>query len=223
MSRIELVGTNAAGPFTKLLLRSARKQTKALAGRETEGMIGPLEAFAHAPSLLVGYGLFEGATARQHRVPKQLKVLAELKAATMTTCEYCIDIGSQIARRSGISDEQLRELPRFRDSDAFGDVEKLVMEYAVAMSRTPVEVSDELFARLREHLDDAQIVELTSLIALENMRGRFNHALGFGSSGFTEGMVCAVPEGRGAPAQAEDDPRPAPAGNGAAATPAGAA
>jgi hypothetical protein len=63
------------------------------------------------------------------------------------------------------------------------------------MSRTPVDVSDELFARMREHFDDAQIVELTSLIALENMRGRFNHALGFGSSGLTEGMVCAVPDG----------------------------
>jgi AhpD family alkylhydroperoxidase len=194
MSRIELVGAENAGLFTRLLLRSARRQTKALAGRETDGMLGPLEAFAHAPGLLVGYGLFEGATARQHRVPKRLKLLAELKAATLTTCEYCIDIGSQIARRSGISDEELLALPRHRESDAFDPLEKVVLDYAVAMSRTPVEVSDELFAQLREQLDDAQIVELTSLIALENMRGRFNHALGFGSSGFTQGMVCAVPE-----------------------------
>jgi AhpD family alkylhydroperoxidase len=198
MSRIQLVTTKTAGPFTKLLLRSARRQTKALAGRETEGMIGPIEAYAHAPGLLVGYGLFEGATARQRRVPKELKLLAELKAATMTTCEYCIDIGSQIARRSGISDEKLLALPRHLDSDAFDPREKLVLEYAAAMSRTPVEVSDELFAGLREHFDDAQIVELTSLIALENMRGRFNHALGFGASGLTEGMVCAVPQGAAA-------------------------
>jgi AhpD family alkylhydroperoxidase len=194
-SRIELVGPAKAGPFTKQLLRSARRQTKALAGRETDGMIEPVEAYAHLPGLLVGYGMFEGAQARQHRVPKKLKVLAELKAATMTTCEYCIDIGSQIARRSGVSDEQLLALPRFRESGAFDAQEKLVLEYAVAMSRTPVEVSDELFALLREQFDDAQIVELTSLIALENMRGRFNLALGFGSSGLTEGMVCAAPEG----------------------------
>ena len=195
MSRIDLVGARTAGPFTKLLLRSARRQMKALAGRETDGMIGPIEAFAHAPGLLVGYGLFEGASARQHRVPARLKVLAELKAATLTTCEYCIDIGSQVARRSGISDEQLLALPHHRESDAFDPLEKLVLDYATGMSRTPVDVPEQLLVRLRELLDDAQIVELTSLIALENLRGRFNHALGFGSSGLTEGMVCAVPEG----------------------------
>src|SRR6266849_6572862 len=48
-------------------------------------------------------------------------------------------------------------------------------------------------SRLREHFDDAQLVELTHLIAVENMRGRFNLALGIGAAGFSEGMVCAVP------------------------------
>ena len=61
------------------------------------------------------------------------------------------------------------------------------------MSRTPVAVSDALFARLREQFDDAQLVELTHVIALENMRGRFNLALGIGAAGFSDGMVCAVP------------------------------
>jgi alkylhydroperoxidase family enzyme len=69
-----------------------------------------------------------------------------------------------------------------------------VLDYAVGMSSTPVEVSDGLFAALREHFDDAQLVELTHLIALENMWGRFNLALGIGAAGFSEGMVCAVPE-----------------------------
>ena len=61
------------------------------------------------------------------------------------------------------------------------------------MSRTPVEVPDELFDKLRRHLDEAQLVELTHHIALENMRGRFNRALGIGSAGFSKGMGCAVP------------------------------
>ena len=119
---------------------------------------------------------------------------ASLKAATLTSCEYCIDIGSQIAHRAGISEAQLLALPGYRDSDLFDELEKLVIEYAVAMSATPVAVSDELFDELRSHFDDAQLVELTNVIALENMRGRFNFALGIGSSGFREGMVCAVPE-----------------------------
>jgi hypothetical protein len=63
----------------------------------------------------------------------------------------------------------------------------------VGMSRTPVEVSDERVAELREHFDDAQLVELRHHIALENARGRFNLALGVGAAGFSEGMVGAVP------------------------------
>jgi AhpD family alkylhydroperoxidase len=194
MSRIEGVSPREAGPLTGLVLRIARRKTGRLAGRETERMIGPLEAYAHLPRLLLGYGMLESATAGLDRVPEHLKVLAELKAATMTSCEYCIDIGSQIARRAGLSDEQLLALPRYRDSDRFDELEKLVLDYAVAMSSTPVAVTDQLFAELRRRFNEAQLVELTNVIAVENMRGRFNMALGFGSAGFTDGMVCAVPE-----------------------------
>jgi 4-carboxymuconolactone decarboxylase len=62
------------------------------------------------------------------------------------------------------------------------------------MSRTPVEVSDKLFDALREHFDNAQLVGLTHVINLGNMRARFNLALGIGSSGFSDGMVCARPD-----------------------------
>jgi alkylhydroperoxidase family enzyme len=85
-------------------------------------------------------------------------------------------------------------LPHYRTSDRFSELEKLVLDYAAAISGTPVSVSDELFAKLREHLDDAQLVELTNVIAIENMRGRFNLALGIGAAGFSEGIVCVVPE-----------------------------
>jgi alkylhydroperoxidase family enzyme len=62
------------------------------------------------------------------------------------------------------------------------------------MSRTPVEVPDAIFAKLRTHFDNPQLVELTHVIALENMRGRFNLAFGIGAAGFSEGNVCAVPD-----------------------------
>jgi 4-carboxymuconolactone decarboxylase len=143
--------------------------------------------------LLSTYGKLEQATAKLNRVEGCLKVLAELKAATLTNCEYCIDLGSQVARRTGLTDEQLLALPRYRESGLFDEVEKLVLDYAVGMSRTPVEVPDELFDRLKERFDDAQIVELTHAIALENLRGRFNLALGVDAAGFSEGMVCALP------------------------------
>ena len=194
ISRIEGVSPKDAGPVTGLVLRLARRETKKLTGRETDGMIGPMEAYAHLPRLLFGYGMLEGATAKLDRVPERLKVLAELKAATMTSCEYCIDIGSQIARRAGLSDDELLALPRYREGEQFDELEKLVLDYAVGMSRTPVSVPDELFAELCRRFNAPQLIELTNVIALENMRGRFNLALGFGSTGFSEGMVCALPE-----------------------------
>ena len=182
------------GPLTRLALGFSKRKVAQVTGRETEGMIEPMEAYARSPRLLFGYGMLEQATAKQKRVEPRLKMLAELKAATLTQCEYCIDIGSQIARRAGIGDDQLLALPRYRQSEQFDELEKLVLDYAVGMSRTPVEVSDELYSALRRRFDDAQLVELTNVIALENMRGRFNSALGLGASGFSEGMVCAVPE-----------------------------
>ncbi len=156
-------------------------------------MIEPLEMYAHVPGLLKGYAKLEQATAKLHGVPKRLHALTELKAATVTQCGYCIDMGSQISRQWGLSDEELLALPSYRTSPLFSDLDKLVLDFAVGLSRTPVEVPDTLFDELRTHFDDAQLVELTHHIALENMRGRFNLALGVGSAGFSERMVCAVP------------------------------
>jgi AhpD family alkylhydroperoxidase len=194
MNRIEGVQRGRAGLVTRVTLWMARRNIRQIAGRETERMLEPMEMFARVPRLLFGYGMLEAAAGKSHLVDDRLKDLAQLKAATLTNCEYCIDIGSSISRRAGLSDEQLLALPRYRDSNLFSDLDKLVLDYAVGMSRTPVEVSNELFSALREHLDDAQLVELTSMIALENLRGRFNLALGIGAAGFSEGMVCATPE-----------------------------
>lgn len=194
---LRVAGTNErrTGPLIRVLLWIGRRETKKLTGVETSTeMIEPAQAFAHTPGLLLGYGIFEGAVARAHRVPERLKVLAELKAAALTHCEWCMDVGSPIAYRAGVSEAQILALPHYRDSEEFSEVEKLVIDYAVGISSTPVSVSDGLFAALREHFDDAQLVELTNVIAVENMRGRFNLALGIGATGFSEGMVCVVPE-----------------------------
>lgn len=81
----------------------------------------------------------------------------------------------------------------------FTETEKLALTYADSLTRTPVEVSDSLFARLKERLDEPQLVELTAVIAWENYRARFNHAFGIESANFTEGAVCALPVDSGAP------------------------
>ena len=95
-----------------------------------------------------------------------------------------------MSRKAGVTDEQIFALPEFRSSSLFNEAEKTALEYAEEMTKTPVEVSDELFARVKHHLNDDQIVELTASIAFENYRARFDHALGIGSDQL---YVCAIP------------------------------
>lgn len=71
-----------------------------------------------------------------------------------------------------------------------------MLEYADAMTHTPVEVSESLFSRLRERFHEAELVELTSAIAWENYRARYDHAFGIEGENFSEGAVCAMPAGR---------------------------
>ncbi len=81
----------------------------------------------------------------------------------------------------------------YESATVFDDLELAVLRYADAMTATPVEVPESVFDGLREHLDDVQIVELTSAIAWENYRARFDHALGIEAEGFSEGAYCPLP------------------------------
>lgn len=98
-----------------------------------------------------------------------------------------------MGRASGITPEQIANLNRYSIDFNFSELERLVLEYTDAMTRTPVEVSDALFTRLREKFSEAELVELTSAIAWENYRARFDHAFGIEAENFTEGAVCALP------------------------------
>jgi alkylhydroperoxidase family enzyme len=92
-----------------------------------------------------------------------------------------------------VTEQQLRELADFEASTAFTELEELVLQYAVAMTQTPVEVPQELFASVRQHLNPQQMVELTSAIAWENYRARFDHAFGIEAEGFSAGAFCPLP------------------------------
>jgi alkylhydroperoxidase family enzyme len=84
-------------------------------------------------------------------------------------------------------------LPQYKSSALFSETERQVLEYADAMTQTPVEVPDALFAKLREKFTDAQLVELTATLAWETYRARFDHAFGVEAEGFTQGSYCAMP------------------------------
>jgi len=86
--------------------------------------------------------------------------------------------------QAGAAEDKIREVPGWRESRRFSEMERVALEYAEAMTITGQRVSDELFARLRSHFDEAQIVELTAVVALENFRSKFNVPLGIEAQGF---------------------------------------
>ena len=111
-----------------------------------------------------------------------------------------------MCRDVGITEEQLRDLPRYRESAAFNETERAAIDLAVEMARTPVEVPGDVQDELKRHFDEAQLVELAASIAWEHYRARFNRVFGVRSVGFTEstGAFCALPE----PRTADDSSNP---------------
>ncbi len=195
MARIEGVPPEQAGPIVKLVYRFMRRGMKKMTGREPSHGSGiePVEIWAHQPKMMSGMGKFQQAVRKGKAVDDRVKYLVELKGAQMIGCEFCVDLGSQICRNSGFSDEELLALPRYRQSDLFSEQEKLALDYTVAVMRTPVEVTDELFALMKEQFSDEQLVEITALLTVVNLN-RFNAAFGIGSAGFSDGMVCLLPD-----------------------------
>ncbi len=90
--------------------------------------------------------------------------------------------------QAGASEAKIRQLPAWRESALFSPPERDALEYAEKITITGEKVTDDLFARLRAHFSEAQIVELTAAVALENFRSKFNPALGIEAQGF-----CLLP------------------------------
>lgn len=147
-------------------------------------VLGAFVPVSHHPGVLRGTVAMELALDRAGEVDRRLKELAATRAASLVGCEFCIDFGSALLEHAGAPPEQIAQLPRWRESDAFSALDRLVLEYAEALTRTPVEVPDELYSRLAEHFNEAQLVELTAAITFENHRARMNNAFRIGSQGF---------------------------------------
>jgi alkylhydroperoxidase family enzyme len=116
---------------------------------------------------------------------ENLKSLAHMATASLIGCSFCLDFGYFHAHNQGLDVNKAREVPRWRESDVFTTLERNVMEYAEAITRTPPTVTDELSARLLKALGPAALVELTAFIALANYMARSNVAMGIESQEFS--------------------------------------
>ena len=155
-------------------------------------MVDPGAAMGHNLKVGRSYALFELGVERWRALDHGLKDLAVMAAAASIGCAWCLDFGYwEATMNHKVPAEKIRAVPNWRDSDVFTALERLVLEYAEAMTDTPPSVTDEMVARLSTHLSEAELVELTAIVAVENLRSRINSALGLTAQGFKD--RCEIP------------------------------
>ena len=135
---------------------------------------------------------------RWDRCDESLKSFAHMAVASLVGCSFCLDLGYFMAHNQGLDAARAREVPRWRESDVFTPLERDVLEYAEAMTRTPPAVTDELSARLLAALGPAALVELTAYVAVANLMTRTNTAFGIESQEFSASCDLAPLASRGA-------------------------
>lgn len=160
----------------------------ALVRRMAERRLGKVPTavgvFWHHPKVLFASFGLGGKVQAWDACDEGLKSLAHMAVASLVGCTWCLDFHYFEARNKHLDLDKAREVPRWRESRAFTTLERDVLAYAEAMSRTPPTVTDELVDRLHAALGPAGVVELTSVIAFANLTTRGNVALGIESDGF---------------------------------------
>jgi AhpD family alkylhydroperoxidase len=141
--------------------------------------------WARTPKVFLGIAFLYGMIDRSSSpVNPILRSLITVRVSQLNGCEFCIDINSATLLKRGVSAEKVEALNRWQTSGQFTDRERVCLEYAEAVTLCSNRVSEGLTERLKRHFDDDGIVELTALIAFQNLSSKFNSALGVAPQGF---------------------------------------
>lgn len=152
--------------------------------------------WARSPRIFLGIALLYGMIDRRSSpIDPELRSLITVRVSQINGCSFCVDLNSATLLRRGASSDKVAALSHWPESCLFDDRERIALDYAEAVTRSDRQTDDEQFARLRDCFSDNAIVELTGLIAFQNMSSKFNAALGVPPQGF-----CPLPAERIGPA-----------------------
>jgi AhpD family alkylhydroperoxidase len=184
-SRIPTDSTHRFPWYARLFLANQRRRY----GRELE----PARLWARTPWVFAALSLLYGALDRRHSpIEPALRSLLTVRVSQINWCAFCVDINTATGLKRGISEAQFAALADFETSALFDQRQKAALAYAEAMTRSEPGVDDPLMARLRTYFDDSAVIELTALIAFQNMSSKFNAALAVAPQGF-----CRLPAPQG--------------------------
>lgn len=184
MSYIETPPGHRFPWYVRLFLANQRRRY----GRELE----PARLWGRSPKVFAALSLLYGALDRKSSpIEPALRTLVTVRVSQINWCAFCVDINSATALKRGLTEAHLEALPRFEESPLFDDRIKAALAYAEVVTYSDRRVDDALMERLRSHFDDEAVIELTALIAFQNLSSKFNAALGVEAQGF-----CKLPVGR---------------------------
>lgn len=150
--------------------------------------------WARSPRLFLGVaGLYGMIDRGSSPIDPPLRSLITVRVSQINNCSFCVDLNAATLVQRGAALEKVEALSRWRDSDLFAPREQAALAYAEAMTVTGEGVTEATFQALRTHYDDDAIIELTALVAFQNLSSKFNAALGVPPQGF-----CPMPAGRSA-------------------------
>ncbi len=153
-------------------------------------ILKPALIWARVPRLFAAIAILYGVLDRKSSpINPVLRSLITVRVSQINGCRFCIDINSaMLAKRTG-SMNKVEALERWQASELFDNKEKVVLEYVEAVTYTDRQVDDDLIRRLYEYFNEDKIVELTGLIAFQNLSSKFNSALDLPAQGF-----CRLPK-----------------------------
>lgn len=147
----------------------------------------PTMVWGYSPVLLRRFlMMFRAFERRTSPLQSELRALITVLVSQINHCDFCVDFNSARVLKFGVSELKLGSLSQFDESEHFSEAEKAALEYARIITQSDSKVDDALFSRLKNHYSDKEIVELTALIAFQNMSSKFNAALEIESQGMCE-------------------------------------
>lgn len=150
----------------------------------------PVQIWSRSPKLLWRFLSFFRALERSGSpLDPVLRALITVKVSQINHCAFCVDFNAyRVLEKGEAHRAKLDALEAFESSEHFSEAEKAALAYAETVTRSDREVDDDLFQRVRAHYDEAATVELTALIAFQNLSSKFNAALDVDAHGF-----CRLP------------------------------
>lgn len=154
--------------------------------------------WARAPQLFLGVAVLYGMIDRRSSpIDPALRSLITVRVSQINHCSFCVDLNSATLIRRGANPEKVEALPVWRESGLFNDRERAALDYAEAMTISQSGVDDAMMERLRLHFEDDAIVELTGLVAFQNLSSKFNAALGVPAQGFCAPSISTSQPSKG--------------------------